>query len=81
LITNLLATPIFLKGGHELTSIVDGLWRWMAEELRDAGGDASRLHTFNVVNALPGNWKFAPETVEAIRRRTSEELATIEAKP
>ncbi len=77
LVTNLLGTPIIVKGDALLQPYIDSLWTWVAEELLAFAGGEPDLSNTNVSKSMPGNWKFAPETLAAIEERTKTELARL----
>ncbi len=69
LITNLLATPIILKGHDLLMPYSNNLWAWMTEELRDFSNTHLDKTEISLIKALPGNWKFSPETKQKLIKR------------
>ncbi len=73
-IANLLATPIMLKGETELRPYIDELWRWTIIQFKNQVGESPDLSKTNIMNALPGNWKYSEETKVRLMQRTNQEL-------
>jgi len=73
-ITNLLGTPIVVKGDDLLTPYVDDLWVWVIDEMQRQSNAGINSDTYNIINAMPGHWKFSPDTLEALKKRTKELL-------
>lgn len=61
-LTNLLATPIILKGENIMKQPIDLAWKWIVDELKASPEFTSEKSRVSVSNSIPGNWKFADET-------------------
>ncbi len=75
-LANLLATPIILQGETELQPYIDLLWKWIAIQFKAQAGEHPDLSTTNIINALPGNWKFSDTTRAILAKRTTNELSS-----
>lgn len=73
-LTNLLGTPIIVQGEEELLPYIDELWKWTIAKLKEYEGEDVILDEANLINAMPGNWKFNNETRETLTKRTIREL-------
>ncbi len=69
-LTNLLATPIFLKGEDIMKPSIDLAWKWIVEELKRSSEISSDNLNFSVANSIPGNWKFSKETKNFLSEMT-----------
>lgn len=61
-LTNLLATPLTLKGEDILKQSLDLAWKWIVEELKKSPNFTPNNAHISVSNSIPGNWKFSQET-------------------
>lgn len=77
-LTNVLGSPL-IKHGEELLKVkIDQLWTLIAKKLIEVEIPV-RLSEYNVLKALPGNWKFSPEAKEYVMERTKKELEKLGA--
>lgn len=61
-LTNLLVTPVILKGENLLKPTIDLAWKWTIEEFKASPEFLSNNSNLSIANSIPGNWKFAEET-------------------
>lgn len=69
-LTNLLATPIILKGEDILKQPIDLAWKWITEEFKASPEFLSSNSNLSISNSIPGNWKFAEETKNFLSEMT-----------
>jgi len=61
-LTNLLATPIILKGEDLMKQPIELAWKWVVQEIKASPQFAFDNSTASVLYSIPGNWKFSEET-------------------
>lgn len=73
-LTNLLATPIFVKGEDMMQPTIELAWRWIVEELKNTPEFTLDNPNISVSNSIPGNWKFSEETKTFLSEMTKKYL-------